>query len=650
MKENARLIIPLWGRVYADKLTSMTLPALLAPGNLPSLCAMFEVEVVIVTETKLFDLIRNSRAFQRVATLCSTRLTPIDDLMSSLPGDYGVVLTKALYRGFLDLGVKVLDTFLLFLNADFIIADGSYRRLGELMLEGHRVIHAPSFRVILEDVWPKLETHADRKNAVLAISPREMVKMALNYKHLTVKARTVNQRFYHQWCMDQFYWYVDEDTLVGYQWPVALVAIKPERVVMEPTLVWDFAYIPDAAPTLEKFFIKDSDDFFMIEPQSRVTGEELIRPGWITIDGVVKYLNNWTTKEQRHCGEQLLVFHADDLPAGLDAVIDESRKYMSEIAKRLSPESQPHVNHRMLGPWFAAAVKRINEGQAVSVESADQLPQDIVPMPRTKPLALRRGIMSKLSARVRAIHCKMFGSLPLLRPTHPLWLDTADVAAWLSAWRQEGRNRVLWLSSKDSFFHGLLTERTDATRLLLKQRDYPNNEDMPYDACLCELSPTEISNLPALYARIRPLVRDGAEVLFYVYKRGPMPLRANPFEAYEELFPAIDVSTIRFHGNTLTYLIRNLFIKFSWLFAHFPAARATIAGMTLLALAPLAWLANRQANRRDATIFTPTWTSTVVHFVVRKKPEIVQRTAGRVTGGGAIPEREATTGLYAQRP
>ena len=145
MKENARLIIPLWGWVYAEKLTSMTLPALLAPGNLPALCALFEVEVVIVTETKLFDLIRNSRAFQQVATLCSTKLMPIDDLMSNLPGDYGVVLTKALYRGFLDLGARVTDTFLLFLNADFIIADGSYRRLGELMLAGHRVIHAPSF-------------------------------------------------------------------------------------------------------------------------------------------------------------------------------------------------------------------------------------------------------------------------------------------------------------------------------------------------------------------------------------------------------------------------------------------------------------------------------------------------------------------------
>ena len=206
-----------------------------------------------------------------------------------------------------------------------------------------------------------------------------MVKLALNHKHLTVKARTVNQRFYHQWCMDQFYWYVDEDTFIGYQWPVALVAIKPERVVTEPTLVWDFAYIPDAAPTLEKFFIQDSDDFFMLEPQSRVTGEELIRPGWVTVDEIVKYLNDWTTKEQRHCGQQLLVFHAGDLPPGLDEVIDESRRYMGEITKRLSPQPQPHVNHRMLGPWFADTVKRISERQASGRASPDSVSPENAP-------------------------------------------------------------------------------------------------------------------------------------------------------------------------------------------------------------------------------------------------------------------------------
>ena len=338
MQQNARLIIPLWGKAYADKLTSMTLPALLAPGNLPALCAMFRVEVVIVTESKLFDIIRGSRSFQSLALLCPVTLTPIDDLMSNLPGDYGVVLTKALYRGFLNLGDRVTETFLLFLNADFILADGSYRHLGKLMLGGHRVIHSPSFRVVLEEVWPLLAARVDAESAVLAVKAREMAELVLTHKHLTVKARTVNQRLYHQWCMDQFYWYVDEDTLVGYQWPLALVAIKPERVITEPVLVWDFGYLPEAAPTLEPYFLADSDDFFMIEPQKRVTGEELVRPGGISVDAIAKFLSDWTTHEQRRCGRQLLTIHTGDLPVDVDEAIAESRRYMNEIARRLSPE------------------------------------------------------------------------------------------------------------------------------------------------------------------------------------------------------------------------------------------------------------------------------------------------------------------------
>ena len=251
MRPPARLIIPLWGSVYAEKLVSMTLPALLAPGNLPSLARMFDVEVVLVTEHKLVDYIQRARSFQRLSTICEVKFASLDDLMPCEPGEYGVVLTAALFRGFVDLGAKVTETFLLFLNADFIIADGSYRRLGELMREGKRVIHAPSFRVVLEEVWPQLEARVDAESAMLAVKPREMAKLALTHKHLTVKARTVNQRLYHQWCMDQFYWYVDEETLIGYQWPIALVAIKPERAIPEPVLVWDFGYLPEAAPTLE---------------------------------------------------------------------------------------------------------------------------------------------------------------------------------------------------------------------------------------------------------------------------------------------------------------------------------------------------------------------------------------------------------------
>ena len=627
MEQNARLIIPLWGKAYADKLTSMTLPALLAPGNLPALCAMFNVKVVIVTETKLFDFIRGSRSFGRLAALCPVVLTPIDDLLSNLPGDYGVVLTKALYRGFLDLGDRVTETFLLFLNADFIIADGSYRQLGKLMLAGHRVIHSPSFRVVLEEVWPKLEARVDTEIAVLAVPPRDLVKLALDHKHLTVKARTVNQQLYHQWCMDQFYWYVDEDTFIGYQWPVALVAIKPERVLKEPSLVWDFGYIPDAAPTLQRYFIQDSDDFFMLEPQSKLTGEELIRPGWITFDEIAKFLNDWTTKEQRECGEQLLILHSGDLPPDLDSVVEETRRYMDEIMRRLSPKPQPHLNHRMLGAWFADAVKRIDSGAARAPAPADRLVAAETELPdlhmadETYRDNTKKGLIARLSNVSTALQKRMFGLVPLVRRTHPLWLDTAEVATELSAWRRSGRDRILWVTSKDSFFHRLMPARAQSPQLLLKS-NFDVEGELLYDACLCELSLSELSSLPALYSRMRQLVADRAEVLVYVHTLARNPLHANPFAAYEELFPAVDVSTVRFRGNATTALIRKIFFKGTRSFAHRPRLRAVMAAITLLALAPFAWLANSEAARRDASKFVSGWTSAVLHFVVKKTPKV----------------------------
>ena len=603
MRPPARLIIPLWGSVYAEKLVSMTLPALLAPGNLPSLATMFDVEVVLVTESKLVDYIRHARSFQRLSAICQVKFASLDDLMPCEPGEYGVVLTAALFRGFVELGAKVTETFLPFLNADFIIADGSYRRLAELMREGKRVIHAPSFRVVLEEVWPQLAARVDAESAVLAVRPREMAKLALTHKHLTVKARTVNQRLYHQWCMDQFYWYVDEDTLVGYQWPVALVAIKPERVITEPVLVWDFGYLPEAAPTLEPCFLADSDDFFMIEPQKRVTGEELVRPGGISVDAIAKFLSDWTTHEQRRCGRQLLTIHAADLPVDLDDVIAESRRYMNEIGRRMSAEPQSHVGHAKLGRWFTDTTRRLEErsagGGSLAVSTFEKE---------------GRG----LSHALRSIHTALFGPLPLLRPAHPLWLDTFDITAQLVSWRRSGQ-RILWLCSRDSLFSSILKDRRDPTSLLMTG---PTNQEASgdfFDACLCELSPTELTTLPALHRRIRTFVRNGGKVLVHINNPYLTPVGMGHFAAYEAVFPDVDKSSIRFYGTWLTAQIRKLYLRAATSFPAGSLARGVSAGLALVALAPIAWLANKSAANRDASTFTPNWTSVVMELEVVRK-------------------------------
>src|SRR5207253_6829489 len=115
-----------------------------------------------------------------------------------------------------------------------------------------------------------------------------------------------------------------------------------------------------------------------------------------------------------------------------------------------------------------------------------------------------------LSHTLRRIHTALFGPLPFVRPAHPLWLDTFDVAAQLMSWRQAGQ-RLLWLCSRDSLFSSVLKDRRDPTSLLMTTPTSQAARGDFFDACLCELSPSELMMLPALHRRIRTRVRNGGK-------------------------------------------------------------------------------------------------------------------------------------------
>ena len=48
--------------------------------------------------------------------------------------------------------------------------------------------------------------------------------------------------------MDQFYWLLDEKTLLGRQLPIAIVGMRPERYVPEPTAFWDHGLMEEFCP------------------------------------------------------------------------------------------------------------------------------------------------------------------------------------------------------------------------------------------------------------------------------------------------------------------------------------------------------------------------------------------------------------------
>ena len=617
MKEPARLIIPVWGERYANHVLSITLPAVLAPGNLPELCRAFALDLVIVTERRLFDLFRRAPSFAAVERLCVARLVALDDVLTDLATDYGVTLTHALFRGFADLGARVTETYLIFLNADFIVCDGALGHLAELMQRGERVIHAPSFRVVAEDVLPQLRALVDTASCTLRLEPRQMVKLALANRHPTVKARTVNQRLCHQSWMDQFYWYVDEDTLIGYQAPVALVAVKPERAISEPLLVWDFAFLPEAAPAAPRHFITDSDEFFMIEPQSRNTGRDMIRIGWTTYAQVAHDLSVWLTREQRESTRQLLKFHAADLPVDVDAVSEQARAYMAEVDRRMSPTPASHIDHPFLGQWFREKTARLRAG-------AGPAPQIASGPDGSAAANSRRGVTNEpVPGLLRTVYYKMFGVAPRVGRFHPLWADMSSIAQAATSWR-EADQQFLWISSADSLLRRLGGDHVDLAKVLSGNVGEAIKRSAPYDACICELRLLELVNIERLYANLRPLVKDAGHILFYVSKQGRI------FEGAELVlqhivFPGLDVSEIHFWGDAATSFLGKVYLQAARCFRSMPMARALTVSATLLLLAPIVRLANARAARLDSTIFRPTWTSLTIEFTVRRAPSLLKK-------------------------
>jgi hypothetical protein len=154
-KRPTRIITYAWGEKYVHELLSWTLPALLAPGNLPSVAASVPCELVILTEEGFSATVNAHPSILRAKEFCPLRLIGLDDLIT-VKDKYGMALTHALHRGFSDLGPGMADSWQIFLNADFILADGCLRNLLRHLARGEHLVVSPSYCVSSAEVISEL--------------------------------------------------------------------------------------------------------------------------------------------------------------------------------------------------------------------------------------------------------------------------------------------------------------------------------------------------------------------------------------------------------------------------------------------------------------------------------------------------------------
>ena len=316
---------------------------------------------------------------------------------------YGITLTFALVRGFADLGPAMTNTHLVFLNADFIIADGSLDTLAGVIKRGARLVVSPSYCMNLEDTIDNLRRRRNQTTGALALPKRELAGIIIANRHNTVRAKTVNQRLFRIHRYDQFYWYVDDETLLARQMPIAVVYMRPERVLTEMPTFWDYGVISEYCPTAAPCVLGDSDEFLMAELRSRGTFRELLHLGWPSIDEIAADLSSFTTQDHRDYGRHTLILHSASLPPGIGAAKAELAAVVDSVYARLKPPISYH-NHPFWGPQFPQFLRH-QQQRLCDLHAAEAAATDLVA--RDSRAASREQQIAELSARIRKLEAKI---------------------------------------------------------------------------------------------------------------------------------------------------------------------------------------------------------------------------------------------------
>src|SRR5262245_30950460 len=328
-KPKVRFLCPIWGAPYIRRFLALSLPSFIAPGNLPALAELCDLEICILTVSMDEPVFSESSAFGKLKLIAPFKFISIDDLV--LDQQHGVTLTLAYLRGVTDLGEEMTRQFVLFLNADIVLADGSFRGAARKILEGHPIILANSVRATSELVEPQLKTLID-SSQTLAVPPRELMRMALAAMHPLQVAKVVNSDLCYSIHANQFYWQADATTLVSRHFLMFMLCLKPERVVTEVGSFCDYSLVPEFCRTSPAIAMTDSDEFCALELQNADHESSYLRIGRPDPIELAESLSRWTTEDhRRNALDHTIVFHAGDLPRNLDAVNAEARHYIEHL-------------------------------------------------------------------------------------------------------------------------------------------------------------------------------------------------------------------------------------------------------------------------------------------------------------------------------
>jgi hypothetical protein len=368
------IIVPVWGSTHVARFLDWVIPSWLSPSNIPHLASSATVDLILLTSRADHDGITRHPITAMLAAHCKLRFVEIDDLIPG--GAPTVTLSLAFARGVATAVDQGRKPNIIFLNADFLLSDGSLASVAKRFEAGQQILLCPSIRVIETQVMPEFERMRNPDGS-MTVPAREAVRLALGALHPTVIACRVDQPLLQSSHPNQFFWRVDPTALLLRAFLLFPLAVTPKKAPDPVDTYCDYGWIGTLAPGAPIDIVQTTDEFFAIElaPEGQELG--FVRPGSVDLDDIAHRISVWANDFSRAQPLTALIFNSADVSKeALDLAVAISQTFIADLLGRLGP-APPLSNHSY---WIGGATTYLNNRRKAGINDT---PSEMAPLSAT---------------------------------------------------------------------------------------------------------------------------------------------------------------------------------------------------------------------------------------------------------------------------
>lgn len=499
-----KVLLAMWGQDFIEQFFALSLPTLIAPGNLPGLSKEFPTEFVFLTSARDRRLIESHPEFRLLKSICAVSFLEIDDLI--IGTNYSTTVTLAYTRAMRAQGDKMLETYFVFMVSDYIMADGSLRNLAGYMKRGVSGVYAGNFQIAHDEVYRPLREWVDPRTQTATIPPRELMRFALNHLHPVTIANFVDQPVSHNTHGNRLFWRVDDSTVAGRFFLMHMLCIRPELTDFQIGSSCDFSFIPELCPSGNVEYITDSDEYLVVEHQMFAHETGFLRGGPGSVEVLAQAFGEWSTEPHRKNANTMVVFHAEDIPERTREVERDSQAYIDALVRKMPP-ANPFRGHKY---WVAAVNDFVFE---------------LIRQDRMPAVMKREGQEQGKPSYLRRKYWDIFGRAPHVTQWHYAWLDYKDLIDALDAELRDRDRKIalisdainpitLWLGRQD---RDIVQWRASGIAEGGTRRIYGRER---VDCVVILLEPGNAHLVDSLFRYLPKLVRPGARILLWISATG----------------------------------------------------------------------------------------------------------------------------------